>query len=175
MSNHLTERQISELLIGCAGPEYLSHLENCPACAEKVAALQGPLRQFHDSVHEWSAQHISEDFDVPLRQRWNPPLARVCAFALLLLLTFVAVRYLTLAPTPAVATKAPAVSAAASDEALLDAVRVPREVVVDHEVCPLEVDALAGGVGGHEDVDVFVLGEGLLSLTALLPAHAAVD
>jgi hypothetical protein len=139
MSNHLTERQISELLIGCASPEYLSHLENCPACAEKVAVLQGPLRQFHDSVHEWSAQHISEDFDVPLRQRWNPPLARVCAFALFLLLTFVAVRYLTLAPTPAGATKAPAVSAAASDAALLDAVRLDVSRPVPVRMAPLVV------------------------------------
>ena len=36
-------------------------------------------------------------------------------------------------------------------EALLDAVGVPRQVVVDQQVGALEVDALAGGVGGDEE------------------------
>src|SRR5690606_25284628 len=44
-------------------------------------------------------------------------------------------------------------------EALLDAVRVPWEVVVDDEVRGLEVQAFAGGVGGEEDAGVGVLGE----------------
>ena len=44
-------------------------------------------------------------------------------------------------------------------EALLDAVRVPRQVVVDQQVRALEVDALAGGVGRDEDDAVLVLGE----------------
>ena len=38
-------------------------------------------------------------------------------------------------------------------EALLDPVRVPRQVVVDHQVRDLEVQALAGGVGGEQDLD----------------------
>ena len=42
-------------------------------------------------------------------------------------------------------------------EALLDAVRVPRQVVVDHQVRALEVEALAGGVGGDQDEHVRVL------------------
>ena len=33
-------------------------------------------------------------------------------------------------------------------ESLLDPVRVPRQVVVDHQVRALQVEALAGGVGG---------------------------
>ena len=36
-------------------------------------------------------------------------------------------------------------------EPLLKAVRVPGEVVVDHQVGSLEVDAFAGGVGGDQD------------------------
>ena len=60
-------------------------------------------------------------------------------------------------------------------EALLDAVRVPRQVVVDHQVRGLEVQALAGGVGGEQDLAVRVLGELLGDLAALAAAHAAVD
>ena len=60
-------------------------------------------------------------------------------------------------------------------EALLDPVRVPREVVVDHEVGALEVQALAGGVGRDQDPGVDVLGEQLFSLGALITPDAAVD
>ena len=60
-------------------------------------------------------------------------------------------------------------------EALLDPVRVPRQVVVDHQVRGLEVEALAGGVGGQQDLAVGVLGELLGDLPALAAAYAAVD
>ena len=60
-------------------------------------------------------------------------------------------------------------------EALLDAVGVPRQVVVDHQVRGLEVETLAGGVGGEQDLAVAVLGELLGDLAALAAAYAAVD
>ena len=60
-------------------------------------------------------------------------------------------------------------------EALLDAVRVPGQVVVDHQVGALQVDALPRGVGGHQHEGVLVLREVLLRLAALLAADAAVD
>ena len=41
-------------------------------------------------------------------------------------------------------------------EALFEAVRIPRQVVVDHQVGVLKVHAFAGGVGGDEDADVGV-------------------
>ena len=44
-------------------------------------------------------------------------------------------------------------------EPLLDAVGIPGKVVVDHQVRGLEVETLARGVGGHEDLTVAVLGE----------------
>ena len=75
-------------------------------------------------------------------------------------------------PQPADLLLADAVDAA---EALLDAVRVPRQVVVDHQVRGLEVEALAGGVGGEQDLAVGVVGELLGDLAALAAAHAAVD
>ena len=61
-------------------------------------------------------------------------------------------------------------------EALLDPVGVPGQVVVDHQVGALEVDALARRVGGEQDRDRpgRVL-KRLLRLAAVLAAHAAVD
>ena len=38
-------------------------------------------------------------------------------------------------------------------EALFEAVRVPRQVVVDHQVGVLEVHAFTGGIGGDQDAD----------------------
>ena len=60
-------------------------------------------------------------------------------------------------------------------EPLLDPVRVPRQVVVDHQVGALQVQALTGGVGGDQDAHVLVLGEQLLVFAPFLPPDAAVD
>lgn len=60
-------------------------------------------------------------------------------------------------------------------EPLLDAVRVPRQVVVDHQVRPLQVDALAGGIGGNEHEHALVLSERLLGSATFLAWHLAVD
>ena len=62
-----------------------------------------------------------------------------------------------------------------SPEPLLDPVRIPRQVVVDHQVRALEVDALPGGVGRDEHADVGILAERLLRFAAHLTPHAAVD
>ena len=60
-------------------------------------------------------------------------------------------------------------------EALFQAVGVPGQVVVDHQVGALEVDAFAGGVGGDQDLDFLVLRERFLGLAPVLAADAAVD
>jgi hypothetical protein len=60
-------------------------------------------------------------------------------------------------------------------EALFEAIRVPRQVVVDHEVGALEVDALAGGIGRDEDEDIGLIDEAGLGLAALFAEEAAVD
>ena len=41
--------------------------------------------------------------------------------------------------------------AMATADALLDSLRVPRKVVIDHERAELHVDALCGGLGGNHD------------------------
>ena len=57
--------------------------------------------------------------------------------------------------------------------ALLEPVGVPRDVVVDHQVAELEVDALAGGLGG--DHDLRSLAEVLLRCDSLPKLQATVD
>ncbi len=60
-------------------------------------------------------------------------------------------------------------------EALLQAVGVPGQVVVDHEVRPLQVDALAGRVVGDHDERLLVLGERLDGPPPFFAPDAAVD
>jgi hypothetical protein len=44
-------------------------------------------------------------------------------------------------------------------KALLKAVGVPGEIIVDHQVRPLQVDTLAGSVGRHQHAHVPVVQE----------------
>src|SRR5688500_15552235 len=60
-------------------------------------------------------------------------------------------------------------------ESLLKPVRVPREVVVDHQVRTLKVDALTGSICGQEHLHLGVVPERLLHLRALLAPHASVN
>ena len=62
-----------------------------------------------------------------------------------------------------------------SKQALLDPVRVPGQVVVDHQVAALEVHALARGVVGDEHQQAAVGHEPLDHLAPLLAPDAAVD
>ena len=60
-------------------------------------------------------------------------------------------------------------------EALFEAVRIPRQVVVDHQVGVLKVDAFAGGIGRDQDADIGVGAEQRLEAAALIAMRAAVD
>jgi hypothetical protein len=60
-------------------------------------------------------------------------------------------------------------------EALLQPVRVPRQVIIDHQVRALEVDAFAGRIVRDHDQHVLVVHEGLDHLAAILTADAAVN
>ena len=60
-------------------------------------------------------------------------------------------------------------------ETLLQSVRIPRQVVVDHQVGTLQIDTFTGSVSGDQDADFLILTETLLNLPALIPEHAAVD
>ena len=60
-------------------------------------------------------------------------------------------------------------------EALLQPVRVPRQVVIHHQVRALKVDAFASRVGRQQHLDFGIVPEGFLRLHPLLAAHAAMD
>ena len=60
-------------------------------------------------------------------------------------------------------------------EALLQPVRVPGQVVVDHQMGALQVDALTRRVSGEQHLHLAVVQEHLLRLTAVLPAYPAVN
>lgn len=60
-------------------------------------------------------------------------------------------------------------------KALLEAVGVPGQVVVHHQVRALQVDALAGGVGRQEHPHLGVVQKALLGLAPFLTSHAAVN
>ena len=60
-------------------------------------------------------------------------------------------------------------------ETLLQPVRVPGQVVVDHQVGVLQVHAFACRIGGQQHLDVLVLAELLLDTTTLVAVGAAVD
>jgi len=60
-------------------------------------------------------------------------------------------------------------------EPLLEAVRVPGQVVIDHQVGALEVDTFTRGVRGQQHPHFGIVLERLLRLHTLLAAQAAVD
>ena len=56
---------------------------------------------------------------------------------------------------------------------LLKAVGVPGDVVIDHQMCALEVNAFTCCVGRHQDLDVLVLGKRLLSVSPLFSPNTS--
>src|SRR5262245_26675430 len=62
-----------------------------------------------------------------------------------------------------------------TSKALLKAIRIPREIIVHHQMRALQVDALPRSIGGHEDLHVCVLGKRRLGVPSLLASHAAMD
>ena len=75
-------------------------------------------------------------------------------------------------PQVAVAGLADAVDTA---ESLLDPVRVPRQVVVDHQVRDLQVDALASRIGGDQNLHRRIGPEPVLDDTAVMSFDPAMD
>ena len=59
-------------------------------------------------------------------------------------------------------------------KALFDFAGVPGQVVIDHQVGALQIDAVACCVIGHQNYYVFVVGKGFYSSAALLATDTAV-
>src|SRR5436189_2589095 len=62
-----------------------------------------------------------------------------------------------------------------SAEALFQAVGIPRQVVVHHQMRANEIYTLARGIGGNQHEHFPILRERLLCFPALLTVHAAVN
>ena len=62
-----------------------------------------------------------------------------------------------------------------ASKSLLKTVGVPRQVVVDHQVGALQVDALGGRIRCQQDLDLGVVPKRLLGLEPLLATHTTVN
>ena len=60
-------------------------------------------------------------------------------------------------------------------EALLESIGIPRQVVVDHKVRTLQVNALAGGIRSDKDARVRILLKHFLGTMALVARHTALN
>ena len=62
-----------------------------------------------------------------------------------------------------------------SPEALFETIRVPWQIIINHQVCALEVDTFAGGIGGQQHLHLGIVLEGFLNFQAFFAADTAVD
>ncbi len=60
-------------------------------------------------------------------------------------------------------------------ETLFKPVGVPGQIIIDYEMCPLQVDAFAGCICGNENLGIFVLSKQLFCFATILPTHTAVN
>src|SRR5438128_2272277 len=59
-------------------------------------------------------------------------------------------------------------------EALLDAVGIPREVVIDHEMGALKIDAFTSCIGSKKHFDFWIVSERLLDFQPVFAPNTAV-
>src|SRR5437879_9869071 len=60
-------------------------------------------------------------------------------------------------------------------ETLFETVRVPRQIIVHHQMGTLEINAFTCRICRNEDLHILVLGEGLLRLSPFLTTHPPMD
>ena len=60
-------------------------------------------------------------------------------------------------------------------KALLQAVGVPGQVIVHHQMRALQVNTFAGGVSGQQHLNLGVVEKAFLGFAALFPPHGAVN
>ena len=62
-----------------------------------------------------------------------------------------------------------------SSETLLDPVRIPRQVVVDHKMSALEVNPFSGRVSGEKHLNLGIVQKRFLSFTTLFSPQSAMN
>jgi hypothetical protein len=60
-------------------------------------------------------------------------------------------------------------------ETLLNAIGIPGEIIVDHEMSALEIYAFSGCICGNKDLAIFILFKGFFCLFPILSSHTPVD
>ena len=60
-------------------------------------------------------------------------------------------------------------------ETLFDAVRVPRQIVIDHQVGALQINALTRCICGDQHLDIRVMGERFLCILTILASQSAMN
>src|SRR5581483_8575554 len=58
---------------------------------------------------------------------------------------------------------------------LLQAIGIPRKIIIDHQVSALQIDPLTSSISGDQNQRLPVLGEGFLRPGSLLTSHAAMN
>jgi hypothetical protein len=79
VSNHLSEDQIAEWVLGTRDKYILRHLETCAACSREGEELRSTLAGFRDAVHATAGRDLSfwKNQQVAVRERlsaqdWYP-------------------------------------------------------------------------------------------------------
>jgi len=79
-SDHLTEAQIDDHLIGDLAPAPATHLAACTLCADRVAAAAAPIASFHQVSTAWSERR-SATLPIPAPNEQRPLWQRHMAWA----------------------------------------------------------------------------------------------
>src|SRR6266568_5369848 len=60
-------------------------------------------------------------------------------------------------------------------ETLFKTVGVPGQIIIDHQMCALQVDALASGIGCNQHLHTYILCKCFLRFSALFAPHPSMD
>jgi hypothetical protein len=121
MIRHLSEEQISAVLLGEKGSDSAAHLEKCAHCRRQVEQFGEVMGAFRGAVREWSEVQPGVLIAPGSRARILAPLARVCGVALVVLMGLIGYR---LSSTPSRRTTVSSSNVSAdADTLLLDHVK----------------------------------------------------
>ena len=59
MTNHLTDTEFSELMLGSATEEIRAHAAECSMCAEEAEQFSGAVRSFERESRIWAQRHAA--------------------------------------------------------------------------------------------------------------------
>jgi hypothetical protein len=134
MSRHLSERQMSEWVLGERGPDAEKHVGECAHCREAVNGAALALAAFRGSARQWSEEELGAAADSWKTDRARPwitfrSLRWAAVAAMVLVLTGVSVMWRNTRPA--------AQDSAAADAALLQQIDADVSQTVPGSMAPL--------------------------------------